>query len=139
MIISTEDFDKLVFNQRMGFECPTIQVQAALLVSGNIPDGGSIRCTKGLNGKLFMFRHMRAEVVTDSFHIKMFRKNFEGKGLLISFAEHEEANKHIIDHVLETYCGDMNPEILDDTMFKYRKGWLGVVDAFRRSHVEKIL
>lgn len=135
MIISTKDFDKLVFNQRMGFECPTIQVQAALLLSGSdMPN------TKGLNGKLLIFRHLKATVEHDAKHVRMFRKNFVGRGLLVSFSPHEEENRDIIDHVVSRYYDeDAENLVMYSALRKYRHGWLGLVDAPRRSHVEKIL
>lgn len=134
-MISTEEYNELRFNQRMGIRCPTVLVHAALLITG-APES-----TRDLPGKLFLFRHMKAEVVIDSEKVADFARNWEGSGLLVSFGDHAVENEKILDYVQFHHAGSLLRQwnVTNTYFVRYKYGELRLVNQKRRSHVERIL
>lgn len=138
MIISDEEFDKLRFGQQIGLPAVPVQVQGALLLGFAeklFPN------TRDLHGKLFLFRHLWAEVrPCDPTNLR----SIEEGTILVDFGNYQLHNEKIVRSVMKiTFPKEMSEleveSLYRKVFYRYTAGRLIVTKERDRAHIEKLL
>jgi len=137
-MITTDEYNKLRFNQKLGLECSPLKIHAALLLKGTRFN------TRTLGGVLFLFRHLKATVVTDSEIVSEFANSSTTPKLLVSFNQYKEYNTNVVNWVFKNYIPFTENlqdlyNLRDRYFERFISGIIAVSNERKASHVEKIL